>query len=39
MQVILLETIVNVGNLGEPLRVRREYQRPNTYRAMLGVSF
>ena len=30
---------VNVNLYGEPLRVRREFQRPSTYRAMFGVSF
>ena len=30
---------IGVGSSGEPLRVRRDYQRPSTYRAMFGVSF
>ena len=29
----------NVGNFGEPLRVRGNFQQPSTYRAMFGVSF
>ena len=30
---------INTNLYGEPLRVRREFQRPSTYRAMFGVSF
>jgi hypothetical protein len=30
---------IAVHNLGQPTPVRRDYQRPSTYRAMFGVSF
>jgi hypothetical protein len=30
---------INTNLYGEPLPVRREFQRPSTYRAMLGISF
>jgi len=30
---------INTNLYGEPLRVRREFQRPSTYRALFGVSF
>jgi hypothetical protein len=30
---------INVGLYGEPMRVRRDFQRPSQYRSMLSIRF